>query len=359
MIPMRPIVSVFLASMVCGGLAHGQACGTATSKFWKNDILPQIPSGATAVSIIPGLCEGEAAGSVFTIPGGTGAQMLEKVAVGFGANGGINGFQAVVNVEIYDGIVWSGNTPILGAKVFDFEQDYSASFTVTSHGINELDLTPYNVVVGNGTNAFVVVFRSTFNFNGNCASGFTANFFTDNPSFSFNCNTVAKKNVIFIQGQGWRDPKFATVSGLPLCPIYYNGNWVIRACTQDVAPAVCQQNLGLGGPGNTLLSICGGDLSTGTTATFKLENANASVPGILLVSPFFAPTFSPVVFGVICPIPATLVLTLPTDALGQIVIPGVPGGGGPFSLHMQMITPDPAQIKGYEVSNCLKAQFLP
>lgn len=359
MIPIRPVVSVAVAIVALTGLAQGQACNTAQSTFWKNDLLPQFPSGSTAVSVIPGLCEGEGAASVFTLPPGSSAKVLEKVAVGFGANGGIGGFQALVNVEIYDGITWSGNTPILGPKVFDFEQDYSSSFTVTSHGINELDLSSYNVVVGNGTTGFVVAFRMSFNPNGSCQSGFNANFFTDNPSFTFTCNTPAKKNLIFIQGQGWRDPKFAMVGGFSLCPLYYNGNWAIRACTSDVAPAFCQQNLGLGGPGNSLLSLCGGDLSTGSTATFKLENANPNVFGVLFVSPFFSPTFVPELFGILCPLPASLVVSLPTDALGQTVIPGVPGGGGPFNVYMQMVTPDPAQIKGYEVSNCVKLAFLP
>lgn len=359
MISVRSIVSVALSLFAAAGLAHGQACNSAQSNFWKNDLLPQIPSGVTAVSVVPGLCEGEAAGSVYTLPPGTPPQILEKVSVGFGANGGIGGFQALVNVEIYDGITWSGNTPILGTKVFDFEQDYSSSFTVTSHGVNEFDLSSYNVVVGNGTTAFVVVFRMSFNPNGSCAAGFNANFFTDNPSFTFTCNTPAKKNLLFIQGQGWTDPKFATVSGVPLCPFYYNGSWVIRACTSDAVPAVCQQNLGFGGPGNTHLTVCGGDLSTGTTATFKLENANPNVVGVLFVSPFFSPQFVPALFGILCPLPANLVLSLPTDALGQTMIPGVPGGNGPFTIHMQMVTPDPSQIKGYEVSNCVRAQFLP
>jgi hypothetical protein len=359
MVSMRSVAGIAFCLVASASLAHGQACGSAQSTFWKNDLLPQFPSGSTPVSVIPGLCEGEGAASVFTLPVGSPAKVLEKVAVGFGANGGIGGFQALVNVEIYDGITWSGNNPILGTKVFDFEQDYSSSFTVTSHGINELDLTPYNVVVGNGTTGFVVAFRMSFNPNGSCAAGYNANFFTDNPSFTFSCNTPAKKNLIYIQGQGWRDPKFAMVGGFQICPLYYNGSWVIRACTSDVAPAVCQQNLGFGGPGNTQLSLCGGDLSTGTTATFKLENANPNVVGVLFVSPFFSPQFVPALFGILCPLPANLVLSLPTDSFGQTVIPGVPGGNGPFTIHMQMVTPDPSQIKGYEVSNCVRAQFLP
>jgi hypothetical protein len=352
-----------LALVVAFGIAPdaslAQNCASGSHTFWKNDILPQNPSSLATISVIPGLCEGEAAGSVFTLAGGSGPQKVEKVAVGFGAAGGTGGFVALANIEVYDGITWAGNVPVLGTKVFDYEGQFSTSAQLVSTGINEVDLSGFNIVVGNGTTAFVVVFRMGFNPNGSCAGGYTANFFTDNSSIFGGCNTLEKKNVMFVQGQGWVDPKFATVSGFPLCPLFFNGNWAIRACTSPVAPAFCQQDLGLGGPGNTKLSICGGNLATGTSATFRLDFANPSVTAIVFVSPSFQPTFVPELFGFLCPLPALLAVPLPTDPLGQIVIPGVPGGGGPATVHMQAVSPDPGQVKGYEVSNCLRVNFLP
>ena len=32
-----------------------------------------------------------------------------------------------MSIEIYDGIPWVGNTPILGPKVFDLQQDAAAN----------------------------------------------------------------------------------------------------------------------------------------------------------------------------------------------------------------------------------------
>lgn len=105
--------------------------------------------------------------------------------------------------------------------------------------------------------------------------------------------------------------------------------------------------------------MCGGDLSTGTTATFKLEQANPNVVGILFGGVAFNPTFVPEVFGILVPIPPVIALSLPTNGNGEITIPNVPGGSGPVTFYVQMITPDPGQVKGYEVSNCLSIQLLP
>ena len=41
-------------------------------------------------------------------------------------------------------------------------------------------------------------------------------------------------NLIDIIGQGWQDASSAVVTGVPLCPLFYSGNWAIRACGEDV-----------------------------------------------------------------------------------------------------------------------------
>lgn len=357
----RRSAALLLASMLAPSAA-AQLCANATDHFWKNDNLPQVPPGTpVGISIIQGLCENEAAASVFTMPQTMGPQQITKVAVGFGHTGGGLGFSAAVNVEIYDGITWNGNTPVLGPKVFDLEQVAQANAQVQSTAINEVDLTPYNVVVGNDpSHAFVVAFRMRINPNGNCATGYPANFFTDNSSFGFPCDALPKINLIDILGQGWVDASVATVQGVPLCPFYYDGNWVIRACSQDAGPPpVCQQDLGLQGPGSVTLEICGGDLTPGTCADLRVTQA---APGALLH--FFGSTqFNPVflfdTFGVLGPNPPTYLAGLPADGAGTLFLPcAVPGGTGTaFSYYLQAIATDPAQIKGYAHSNCVRIDF--
>ncbi len=216
-----------------------QTCSNTPGTFFKNDNLAAT-GGLSTFSVIPGLCEGEAAGAVFQLAPGAPPQTLRELAVGFGSNGGASGATALLNVEIYDGVTFPGGVPLLGPKVFDLNADTGNDMQVTSTAINVFDATPYNVVVGNGTSNFVVAFRMGFNPNGNCTTGFNSNFITDNGSPGFFCNpaiTPPQKNLIFILGQGWQDASTATVQGFPLCPLFYAGNWVIRACTTDAAPA--------------------------------------------------------------------------------------------------------------------------
>ncbi len=355
---LRPWATLLVA--FAPSIAFAQLCQSPTDTFWKNDTIPQIPTGQTPVAIIQGLCENEALGSVFTLPGGMGPQKLNKVAVGFGDSFAIGGFNAVANVEIYDGITWAGNTAVLGPKVFDLANDAAANLQVFSHGINELDISPFNVVVGNhASKSFVVSFRSLINPNGNCTTGYPANYFTDGTG-QFQCTTIPQKNVIDIIGQGWKDPATATVGGFPICPIFYNGNWVIRACSENAGPFLCQTDKGFAGPGlaDAKLSICGPPLSAGNFASFKLEKVTPNTPVYIFVSTVFNPTFLPDTFAVLCPFPPQLSVILPSDANGEINLPNaVPGTSVVIKLYIQCVAPDASQINGYEHSNCLEAQF--
>jgi hypothetical protein len=214
-------------------LAFGQGCPQG-QVFLKNDNLPANPSGATAVSVVPGLCEGEAIGCVFDVSAIGAVVQVDLAAVGFFNAAGANGIQAAANLQIYDGITWSGGIPTLGPQVFDFATSAGASIGVTSHAINTQDISGFNVTVSSGK--LVVAWPMDFNPNGTCPTGYQTNFGTDNPAFTFTCTTPPQKNLIMIQGQGWRDAATANVGGIPLCPIFYNGNWVIRACVHDVTP---------------------------------------------------------------------------------------------------------------------------
>lgn len=356
---MRLAVFAGIALLAASTTAFSQVCG---DNYWSNDILPVIPpSDPVSISLIPGLCEGEAAAQVFTIPGGTPQQRIDTVSVGFADQFGAGTFTATANIEIYDGVTFTGGIPTLGPKIFDLNADTGASFQLTSGGINTADLLAENIVVTGGTSGkFVVAWRMNINPNGNCANGYTATFFTDNSSAGFVCNTTPQTSLIDIQGQGWRDASTATIQGFPLCPFAFNGNWVIRACTIDDGTVTCQPNLGLQGPGNVTLEVCGGDLSTGTTADFSLTNAPAFAPVTFLISTQLNPAFSPKVFGTLGPLPPLFVLGAATDGTGSLVIPdGVPGGSGPISIYIQGVVVDASQIKGFAVSNTLDMQFLP
>lgn len=279
------LLAVAVVAVAAGDARSAQQCPAASDNFWKNDKLPDIPVGApVGISIIPGLCEGEAAGSVFTIPSGSGPMQLTQVAAPFAAPGGAPGFVAAVNVEIYDGVTWLGDQPVLGAKVFDLNADVGVDLQVTSTGLNVFDASPYGITVGNGTTAFVVAFRMNLNLNGNCASGYTANFFTDNDTFGFACDpqiTLPKTNLIDIQGQGWADASKATVGGFPLCPFFYSGNWVIRACTQGQSgpPAVLPYGSGCGA--GTVGWM--GTPQAGSTFVVDLGGGPALAPALLTI----------------------------------------------------------------------------
>ncbi|MBI4879036.1 MAG: hypothetical protein HY812_05160 [Planctomycetes bacterium] len=55
----------FLALCFAPSFAQAQLCPNATDTFWKNDKLPQVPPGGPlAVTVIAGLCDGEAAAQV-------------------------------------------------------------------------------------------------------------------------------------------------------------------------------------------------------------------------------------------------------------------------------------------------------
>lgn len=118
----------------------------------------------------------------------------------------------------------------------------------------------------------------------------------------------------------------------------------------------CQADLGFGGPGALQLSLCGGDLSSGTNASLELAGAKPSVSAWLLAGLDFLPT--PTKGGLVVPVPWGLVMPLGVNAAGHATL-GVSGGGGPLSVYLQAVQPDSAQSKGWAISNALRADFLP
>jgi hypothetical protein len=125
----------------------------------------------------------------------------------------------------------------------------------------------------------------------------------------------------------------------------------------DVPGATCQVDLGFSGPGTAALSLCGGTLATGTTATVELAGATPNAPVFLLVGLASNPT--PAFGGTLVPVPVAFVLGGVADGAGGFEIQNVPGGGGPLSVYLQAAHILPASPSGYGLSNAVRADFLP
>jgi len=125
----------------------------------------------------------------------------------------------------------------------------------------------------------------------------------------------------------------------------------------DTGGNTCQADLGFGGPGSSVLSVCGGDLSTGTTADLSLTGAPPSVPALLFVSFNSNPT--PFKGGLLVPLPELLLVPFMTTAGGQVTINNIPGGNGPASLYLQFALTDAGAPQGVGLSNVVRVDLLP
>ncbi|HEX5008965.1 MAG TPA: hypothetical protein VFY71_01095 [Planctomycetota bacterium] len=125
----------------------------------------------------------------------------------------------------------------------------------------------------------------------------------------------------------------------------------------DTTTLTCQPDIGFQGPGLSVLTMCGGDLSTGTSAYIQLLNGPPLAASLLFVG--FTSTPTPFKGGMLVPVPVAGSLGLVTDAAGEFLIPDVPGGGGPLTLYLQVASADAGQPHGVSLSNAVQAQFLP
>ena len=124
-----------------------------------------------------------------------------------------------------------------------------------------------------------------------------------------------------------------------------------------VASRVCQTDVGFGGPGPSALSVCGNPLSTGGQADAHLFGAPPSTQAFLFAGLNFNPT--PLLGGQLVPTPPSLVLTLTTDSEGQVLLPGITGGGGPATVYAQYLYLDGNLPFGVGFSNAVAIDFLP
>lgn len=119
----------------------------------------------------------------------------------------------------------------------------------------------------------------------------------------------------------------------------------------------CQTDLGFGGPGTATLSVCGGDLSSGTFADLAVTGAAPLSPLWLVIggtnnpAPFFG--------GMVVPNPVTFIQPAATDANGDFVYAAFPGGGGPKTLFVQGIYLDAGQTFGAGFTNAVQVEILP
>lgn len=96
---------------------------------------------------------------------------------------------------------------------------------------------------------------------------------------------------------------------------------------------VCQTDVGNGGPGSMVLSMCGDDLTQAASIS------TLSLTGAVPLSPMYMPlslssTPTPFKGGTLVPFPSFLIVFLATDGAGSFTAP-VPGAGGP-SFHFWM-----------------------
>ena len=129
--------------------------------------------------------------------------------------------------------------------------------------------------------------------------------------------------------------------------------------TDRVLPGgvTCQTDLGFGGPGSAVLEVCGGDLSTGTTADVALSGAAPSTPLWLAIGATNAPT--PLLGGTVVPVPTLVLLEGLTDGTGSWTLGPLFGGGGPATLYGQVVYIDLGQTEGFGLSNAVQLDFLP
>jgi hypothetical protein len=343
-----PRLAALAAALLFPAAAPGaaQSCGPGETT-WKNDNLTGTPA------VIQGICEGDAMGAVYPLPAGP-LRRLETVNLFYGALAQVNGHFAVVNVQVHDGVSWAGNVPTLGPKVLDLAVATGTNATVFSHGWNAIDLSALGVTVGHATDDFVVVAEMVFNVTtGSCVTGWPADFTTDATSI-FTCTSLLNRNLIRLTtvGEGWQDAKVATALGFPLCPIYYNGNWALRACSTDGAGAWTVLAGAKAGSNGLPELRASGTLAPGAKDALYLGRARPSAPATLVfgVSQLNAAFKG----GLLVPAPL-LLLALATNAQGGLDLPfaldaSVPPG---TPLVFQFWISDPAATFGLSASNGL------
>lgn len=125
----------------------------------------------------------------------------------------------------------------------------------------------------------------------------------------------------------------------------------------DTGVLICQADVGSGGPGSSVLTACGGDLSTGTT--YDLELTGAAPGQVLLLTFGTASNPTPFAAGELVTIPFAAFAFDVLDGTGSWSATGLDGGGGPFSLFAQALYVDVALPESIGISNAVRIDYLP
>jgi hypothetical protein len=126
---------------------------------------------------------------------------------------------------------------------------------------------------------------------------------------------------------------------------------------QCAPPVYCQAVIGMQGPGLATLSICGGNLSSGTFAALKVENAVPNSQGFLIAATSLAPIS--IFSGTAISSSPFLLLPFVTDGLGEWGIPNIPGGGGVQIFYLQAAQFANSLPFGLGFTNGVRLIFLP
>lgn len=138
------------------------------------------------------------------------------------------------------------------------------------------------------------------------------------------------------------------------------GNFIVEAGIDHFIAgdaSGCQESVGFAGPGSLTLSVCGGELSIGTTAEIRLTGVLHNDVAYFVAHPTLEP-FS-VAGGMIVSATPLAVAAVPTPAAGDLVLPGLIGGIGPLTLYLQALQVDGTLPEYLAFSNIVRIQFLP
>ena len=122
------------------------------------------------------------------------------------------------------------------------------------------------------------------------------------------------------------------------------------------ACATCQQDVGFGGPGSVVLTVCGQPLATCQSATFLLAGAPPHSPLILSVGTGVNPL--PFAGGVLVTFPPVLEFIGFSGPTGTVKLK-VPGGLAVPPLYLQARVRDWSLPQDVAISNTVLLQFLP
>jgi len=126
-----------------------------------------------------------------------------------------------------------------------------------------------------------------------------------------------------------------------------------KGCLSCDDADVCQADIGYGGPGTGILTLCGGDLSPGTTA--DLEITNAYNYGMVYIQVGLSNNPTGFKGGLLVPVPGWTLGPFYLDAAGALLIPGVPGGTT-LTFYMQAVYQDFNQALYWGLTNALMVQ---